>query len=82
MKYDIYYGVNRFNKRKTYLVFEDLKKLTTYEVQKEANKFFKRSTRHVLLDVGYVIDDELYLEPGDYIHIPEDAQAVCAAYLV
>ena len=81
MDYEIYEGLNRFNKKKTYLVFKN-PDLSIYEMQKQANKFFKRSTRHVLLDVGYVIDDELYLEPGDYIHIPEDAQAVCAAYLV
>lgn len=79
MKYDIYYGVNRFNKRKTYLVFTDLKKLTTYEVQKEANKFFKRSARHVLLQMAWVYNDFLYLDeekPG------RSARLVIAAYLV
>lgn len=79
MKYDIYYGVNRFNKRKTYLVFTDLKKLTTYEVQKEANKFFKRSARHVLLSMGWIYNDFLYLDeekPG------RSARPVIAAYLV
>lgn len=81
MDYEIYEGLNRFNKKKTYLVFTEPTP-SIFEMQRQANKFFKRSTRHVLLDVGYVIDDELYLEPGDYIHIPEDAQAVCAAYLV
>ena len=81
MDYDIYEGLNRFNKKKTYLVFKR-PGLPIYEMQRQANKYFKRSTRHVLLDVRYVIDDELYLEPGDYIDIPEDAQAVCAAYLV
>lgn len=81
MDYEIYYGLNRFNKKKTYLVFKH-PGLPIYEMQKQANKYFKRSTRHVLLDVGYVIDDELYLESGDYIYIPEDAQVVCAAYLV
>ena len=77
MKYDIYYGVNRFNKRKTYLVFEDLKKLTTYEVQKEANKFFKRSIRNVLIQAAWVYNDLLYLEKPS-----RNARLVVAAYLV
>lgn len=81
MDYEIYEGLNRFNKKKTYLVFKN-PGISIYEMQRQANKFFKRSTRHVLLDVGYVIDDELYLEPGNRIHIPEGAQLVCAAYLV
>lgn len=78
MKYDIYYGVNRFNKRKTYLVFTDLKQLTTYVVQKEANKFFKRSTRNVLVSAAWVYNDFLYLGTKPR----RNARLVIAAYLV
>ncbi len=78
MKYDIYYGVNRFNKRKTYLVFEDPMQLIRYEVQREANKFFKRSTRNVLIHVAWVYKDFLYIgsKPA------HNARLVIAAYLV
>lgn len=77
MKYDIYYGINRFNKRKTYLVFTDPKQLISYEVQKEANKFFKRSTRNVLVQVAWVYNNFLYLEKPR-----RNARLVIAAYLV
>lgn len=77
MDYEIYYGINRFNRKKTYLVFSN-PKLKMKEMQRQANKFFKRSTRNVIIDVAYVLNDELYLEdPGDY-----HAQLVAVAYFI
>ena len=77
MDYEIYYGINRFNRKKTYLVFTD-PTLSIYEMQRQANKFFKRSSRNVLLDLAYVLNDELYLDnPGDY-----HAQFVTVAYFI
>lgn len=77
MDYDIYYGLNRYNKKKTYLVFSN-PNLKMSEMQRQANKFFKRPTRNVIIDVGYVLNDELYFEaPEDY-----HAQVVAVAYFI
>lgn len=81
MDYEIYEGLNRFNKKKTYLVFKDLS-LSLYEMQKQANKFFKRSKNNVLLDAGYILDDELYLLRTKRSKVPEGSQIVAVAYFV
>ena len=81
MDYEIYEGLNRFNKKKTYLVFKN-PDLSIYEMQKQANKFFKRSKNYVLLDVGYILNDELYLLPSKRCKVPEGSQIVAVAYFV
>ena len=59
--YEIYEGITKQGRKKTYLVFNFY--LSNLEpVRDQAKRYFRASKKHIKLEVGYVINDELYLK--------------------
>jgi len=47
--------------RKVYLVFEYVRN-GSWDIQNAAKQYFKASIRDIMFDIGYVYNDELYVE--------------------